>query len=148
LFREAVMRSRRFRNMPFWIFAPALLAGCTCPPEIPTAKVDVSGTYSYSGDSIFLLRGTITFEQEEDVVRVTGVTYENSRDRDLVGESVLRGNRLPITLVPKNGDTDYRADVTFLFSDDGETFCVEFSDTNGDAGGMGTYQGTKVNIEN
>jgi hypothetical protein len=120
------------------------VAGCSCPPEDPAAQVNVGGVYSYGGDSFYLLRGTITFEQEGDVVRVTGVTYENSGDRDLVGEGVLQGNKLPIVLVPKNGDTDYRAEVTFLFSNDGESFCVEFADTNGDTGGMGTYRGTRI----
>jgi hypothetical protein len=78
------------------------------------------------------------------VVRITDTTYENSSDRRLEGEATLQGNRLDIQLVPQNGDTNYRADVLFLFSEDGNEFCVEFSDTNGDAGELGTYRGTRI----
>jgi len=115
-----------------------------CAPPDPAAVVSVAGVFRYEGDSPFLLRGTITFEQEGDAVRVTGVTYDNSADRPLVGEGTLAGNRLEIDLVPENGDPDYLARVTFLFGDGGATFCVEFSDTNGDAGPLGTYSGTRI----
>ena len=92
----------------------------------------------------FLLRGTITFEQDGTRVRVTDTTYENAFDRALEGEGTLEGNRLLITLVPRNGETDYSAEVLFLFGDEGATFCVEFDDTNGDAGPMGTYRGERL----
>ncbi|HOB73395.1 MAG TPA: hypothetical protein PKG54_02615 [Phycisphaerae bacterium] len=115
-----------------------------CPEENSAAVVNVAGVYRYFGTRPFLLIGTITFEQEGDLVRVTDTTYENSNDRRLMGEAVLQGNRLEIQLVPQNGDTNYRADVLFLFSEDGNEFCVEFSDTNGDAGDLGTYRGTRL----
>jgi hypothetical protein len=71
-------------------------------------------------------------------------SYDNSSDRALESAfTPLHGNRLDIVLTPRNGDTNYRADVTFIFSDDGDTFCVEFSDTNGDTGGMGSYRGVR-----
>lgn len=135
------------------VIALALLA-CVGPPlprescatDQPNATgINVAGTYRYAGDSIFLLRGTITFAQEGDLVRVTGTTYDNSGDRDLISQpTALQGNRLDAVLTPKNGDPDYRAEVRFLFGDGGDTFCVEFSDTNGDAGPMGTYRGVRV----
>jgi len=117
--------------------------GGLCPGPDAGALVTVAGIYRYEGDSPFLLRGTITFEQDGDTVRVTRVTYENSADRPLVGEGTLHGNRLDIGLVPENGDPDYHAQVSFLFGADGATFCVEFADTNGDTGPMGTYTGRR-----
>ncbi|GMU23325.1 MAG: hypothetical protein AMXMBFR13_34040 [Phycisphaerae bacterium] len=116
----------------------------TCAAQVAEADVNVAGIYRYGGDSPRLLTGTITFEQEGDVVRVLDTTYDLTADRRLEGTAVLRGNRLTIQLVPRNGDEDYTADVTFLFSDDGTEFCVEFSDTNGDAGPMGTYKGVRI----
>jgi len=110
----------------------------------PGGVPQVAGTYTYQGGQFgFFLRGSITFEQTGDVVRVTGVTYDNANDRDLVGEATLAGNELDIELTPKNGDPDFRADVTFIFAPDGSTFEVAFSDTNGDAGDLGSYVGTK-----
>jgi hypothetical protein len=48
-------------------------------------------------------------------------------------------------LVPKNGDTDYRADVSFEFSDGGRHFrLLGFSDTNGDSGGPDSYYGDRL----
>ena len=115
----------------------------SCPEEVASAAFDVSGTFRYRSAIPFDLTGTITFEQSGQTVRVTGTTYDFGDDRDLVGEGTLVGNRLDIVLVPKNGDTDYRADVTFLFSEDGGRFCVSYSDTNGDAGDMGSFAGTR-----
>lgn len=145
---------QRRRNACLAILGTAGLlagAGCPgagsqdpCPQEDFQASVNVAGTYRYFGTRPFLLIGTITFEQEGDLVRVTDTTYENSGDRRLMGQATLQGNRLNILLVPQNGDTDYLADVTFLFSEDGNEFCVEFSDTNGDAGELGTYRGTRI----
>jgi len=135
-------------------FVPVALLACggagpdaataPCAPEDPGAAVAVAGIFRYEGASPFLLRGTITFEQSGDTVRVTSVTYENSADRPLVGEGTLSGNRLDIELVPENGDPDYHALVTFLFGDGGSTFCVGFADSNGDAGTQGTYTGARV----
>ncbi len=89
------------------------------------------------------MSGTITFAQEGDTVRVVNTTYDFGSDRALEGEAQLQGNTLLITLVPRNGDTDYRADVTFVFSGDGDEFCVSFSDTNGDAGELGSFVGVR-----
>lgn len=115
-----------------------------CPPENANAAIDVSGVWRYAGENIFLLRGTITFEQQGNQVRVTDTTYDNAGDRALKSEfTPLQGNKLVLVMTPKNGDTNYTANVTLLFSDDGKKFCCEFSDTNGDAGDMGTYTGFK-----
>src|SRR5687767_2277206 len=85
--------------------------------ENPSANINVAGTYRFFGDDIFLLRGTITLTQQDNLVSVTGVTYDNSGDRDLVGgPTALQGNKLDIVMVPKNGDTDYIANVKFIFS--------------------------------
>jgi hypothetical protein len=131
------------------VLVAGVLAGCSANAETPAAKglagvPAVAGTFRYQGSSFaFFLIGTITFEQSGDTVRVTQVTYDNSNDRPLVGEGTLHGNQLDILLVPENGDTDFEADVTFVFSADGSTFDVSFSDTNGDNGGLGSYQGTR-----
>ena len=77
-------------------------------------------------------------------MRVTGTTYaNNANDRSLMGEADLAGNRLDIVLVPVNGDMDFEANVTFMFSEDSETFVASFSDTNGDMGPLGSYTGTR-----
>jgi hypothetical protein len=138
--------------------APAvlLLAACNssdppAPPEeavwncdeLPTAVVDVTGTYKYQGNNGFILRGTITFVQTGTTVVCTGTTYDNSHDRELEGEATIVGNRLDIVLVPKNGDTDYEASVTFLFSPDGSEFCCSFADTNDDTGPLGSFTGVR-----
>lgn len=115
-----------------------------CQPASPTATLDVSGTYAYSGMPPFNLSGTIVFEQEEDMVRVVNTTYDAGNNRALMGEAALEGNELQIALVPLNGDTDYRADVLFRFTIDGKRFCVEFSDTNDDAGPLGSFIGQRV----
>ncbi len=121
--------------------------GCpsTAPP--PAGQpINVAGTFRYSGRSFLSLRGTITFTQEGDQVRVTGATYDNSGDRDLVGgPAPIVGDTLNIVLVPKNGDPDYRADIKFVFTADGSQFSVQYSDTNGDAGDLGSYRGTRQN---
>jgi hypothetical protein len=111
--------------------------------ELPAAVVDVTGTYRYSSTTGYFLRGTITFVQTGTTVQCTGCTYDNANDRELEGVATIVGNRLDITLVPINGDLDYTADVTFLFSPDGNEFCCGFSDTNGDAGPMGSYTGVR-----
>jgi hypothetical protein len=125
-----------------------LLAGCPSDPAAPApagvGPPRVAGTFRYQGSAVeFLLRGSITFEQEDDRVRVVEVTYDNSNDRALVGEGVLHENVLDIVLVPENGDTDFEADCKFVFSADGSRFDVEFSDTNGDAGPLGSYVGNR-----
>jgi hypothetical protein len=114
-----------------------------CEDATVTA-LDVTGVYRYQGDrSPFLLRGTITFEQTGDMVRVVDTTYDNANDRALEGLGTLVDNRLDIVLVPINGDLDYQAEITFLFSPDGATFCCGFSDTNDDAGPLGSYFGER-----
>ena len=130
-----------------WVFL-FLLASCTdvgvfIPPENPAAMVDVNGTYDYFGGSAqFGLLGTITFQQAGNTVQVVSTTYANAIDRSLMGAAELAGNRLDIVLVPVNGDMDFEAQVTFLF-EDGERFVVSFSDTNGDTGPLGSYQGAR-----
>jgi len=134
-----------------WIVSLAAVMAGACNPfprcatENADATINVAGTYRYVGDKATLLRGTITFEQQGNFVRVVNTTYDNSSDRALESAfTPLSGNRLDIVLVPRNGDTNYRADVTFIFSEDGNSFCVEFSDTNGDAGPLGTYSGLRL----
>ena len=116
---------------------PASGPGCAEPD--PSAAVDVNGTYRYVG----ALRGTITLVQTGNTVELTNTTYENADDRPVVGSADLDGNVLDIVLVPENGDPDYRADVRFVFDNGGDTFCVSFSDTNDDVGGLGSYTGVK-----
>ena len=114
-----------------------------CPPVIDAgASVVVNGTYRYASP-IFALRGTIDFAQQGELVQVTDTRYDNApRDRSVVGTAALAGNRLDIRLVPKNGDTDYTANVSFVFTEGGRRFCVpQFSDTNGDTGGDGSFFG-------
>ncbi|MFI5401798.1 MAG: hypothetical protein ACHQ1G_02600 [Planctomycetota bacterium] len=113
--------------------------------ELPTAVVDVTGTYRYASDTGYFLRGTIVFEQTGTTVRCTSTTYDNAIDRELEGEATIVGNRLDIHLVPTNGDLDFSADVTFLFSPDGDRWCCSFADTNGDNGPLGSYEGVRQN---
>jgi len=125
---------------------PLLLAGCPSSGRsqqgIPNPFVQ--GTYLYVGSSgAFPLRGLITFEQDNDTVRVLSTTYFNALDRSLKGETTLVGDTVTIRLVPVNGDTDFHADCTFVFSADRNTFDVQFADTNGDAGPFGSYRGTR-----
>lgn len=120
-----------------------VLPSTRCAAPNGEASIDVAGVYRYSSPT-FQLAGTITLEQEGEVVRVVNTTYDFEDDRALMGEARLQGNLLDITLVPINGDTDYRANVRFTFSLDGDRFCVEFSDTNGDSGEQGSYTGVRV----
>jgi hypothetical protein len=127
------------------------LGGCGSSPATPltcaapdsAAQVQVGGSYQYASSSHkFHLRGTITFAQTDAVVEVTDTFYENARDRALGGVGELRGNRYDVGLVPLNGETNYRAEVSFVFGDGGRNFCLlGFSDTNGDKGGLGSYYG-------
>ncbi len=125
-------------------------AGCTlvplesCVTNEAHATFSVTGVYRYRAAELFDLSGTITFAQEGDTVRVIDTTYDFVANRALTGIGDLEGNRLIITLVPRNGDTNYRADVTFLFSDDGDEFCVAFSDTNADTGELGSFIGIRL----
>lgn len=118
-----------------------------CPAVVDGGTVAApTGVYRYASP-VFTLRGTISFAPAEGaMVRVTDTTYDNApRDRALTGTASLAGNRLDIALVPKNGDTDYTAQVAFVFSDEGRRFCVlGFSDTNGDTGGTGSFFGQRL----
>ena len=137
----------------------AVAVGCFVPVDIDScsalntqAMIDVGGTFRYSGagENIdtsqgFVISGTITFEQDGNRVRVTNTTYDFSGLRALQSEfTELDGNRLLLEMTPINGDTDYTANVGFLFSDDGGEFCVEFMDTNNDQGDLGSFVGERV----
>jgi hypothetical protein len=137
-----------------WLVLTGLLAAaCTRTPARPACPavadggvtLAVNGVYRYAS-SLFELRGTISFAQQGEVVQVTGTSYDNApRDRSVVGMAPLAGNRLDVRLVPGNGDTDYTANVSFVFTEGGRRFCVrEFSDTNGDTGGDGSFFGLQV----
>ncbi len=127
---------------------PAAMAGCLHgggnQQVDPVPNPFVDGVYIYSGNSgAFPLRGLITFEQDGDTVRVLSTTYFNALDRSLKGETTIVGDTVTIRLVPVNGDTDFHADCTFVFSTDRNTFQVQFADTNGDNGPLGSYRGTR-----
>jgi len=124
----------------------------SCPEEAEDATgVNVAGVFRYSGQGLnagtggtFELSGTISFEQEENRARVVDTTYDFSGLRRLESEfAELRGNRLNLALSPRNGDADYQAAVKFVFSLDGDEFCVEFMDTNNDQGGLGSFRGVR-----
>ncbi len=113
--------------------------GPSCSEPDASAVVSVAGNYRYFGH----LRGTIQLEQSGSTVSIVKTTYENANDRPVIGSGELAGNVLDAVLVPENGDTDYRADVRFVFTSDGGEFCVAFSDTNGDRGPLGSYTGRR-----
>ena len=108
------------------------------------SHIDVTGTYNWGenptslapGTSSERSQGTITFVQTGPVVQVTGTTHDAPGNRDLTGSGTFVGNVLDISLVPKNGDTDYTATMRFTFSEDdgGDRFQTDFSDTNADHG--------------
>ena len=108
-------------------------------PADPSAETPtVSGTYEWTatiqGENPGLGLGTITFAQDGDVVAVTNTTHESTADRDLMGSATFEGNVLVMQMVPRNGETDYSADVTFRFTADGSRFDVDFTDSNNDFG--------------
>jgi len=155
---EVAMRSSRGPDRCLLAYLMPLLltaVGCLgddsplhvqCPAVDPQASVEATGVYRYLSYE-FALRGTITFEQQpgQRAVSVTDTSYDNAMDRALAGMATLQGNRLDITLAPRNGDTNYSAQVMFVFSDGGSRFCLlGFSDTNGDTGGIGSYLGSQV----
>ena len=125
--------------------APTTATEVTQTTEVTAlSTLDVSGTYQFVGEEVpNTMTGTITFQQEEDLVRVTGTKYENNPSRELKGEATIKGTRLEIVLVPINDDPTYEAEVLFIFSEDGDTFEVSFTDTNGDEGDMGSYTGVR-----
>jgi len=136
------------------LLACALLGSCGSPTELveeflcatdnPGASINVAGTYDYRGTLPYNLNGSITFQQNGAAIECVETTYTGlSANRPLIGSGTLVGNTLQIALVPENGDMDYRADVTIRFSDGGDRFCVAFSDTNADAGGLGSFTGTR-----
>ena len=144
------------RTCARWSGAVAALALSACgaehdelpdPPRCPaldqSAAPNVEGVFDYAS-RVWPVYGTIAFEQAGHQVRVTDTSYANANDRALDGEGVLDGNRLEIMLTPKNGDTDYQAQVDFVFSEDGGVFCLlGFADTNGDEGGPGSHYGQR-----
>jgi hypothetical protein len=143
--REA--RGARAREV--LVLAAVAAAGCVgneeapirCAAVDPQASIIAAGVYRYASPE-FALSGTITFAQEGSLVRVTDTTYDRGSDRALAGGATLAGNRLDVELTPKNGDTNYTAQVQFVFSDGGRRFCLlGFSDTNGDTGQEGSYLG-------
>jgi hypothetical protein len=113
--------------------------GPSCTAVDADAGPNVAGTYRYAG----ALRGTITLEQTGNTVRLIKTFYDNADDRPLIGEGTLAGNELRMRMIPENGDTDYEAQVRFVFDAIGDRFCVEFSDTNDDRGGLGSYVGRR-----
>ena len=114
-----------------------------CPEIEPDAAVEVTGLYRYAS-GIFDLSGTITFEQSASGVAVTDTTYDTGKDRALIGPGRLQGNRLDLVLIPRNGDTDYTANVSLVFTPGVPRFCLlEFSDTNGDKSGLASYIGER-----
>ncbi len=123
----------------------------SCAIEDAQAAINVNGVYRYSGEGAnqesgasFGLSGTITFEQDGNRVRVTDTTYDFAGLRRVdSGFAELQGNRLALVMTPINGDRDYIADVTFIFDDGGDTFCVAFEDTNNDAGDLGSFRGVR-----
>ena len=131
-------------------FVPVDVSDCA-EEDSDAAVIDVAGVFRYSGTGMngengptFQLSGTITFEQDGRMVRVSGATYNNRALRSVQSEfAELSGNRLALVLTPNNGDTDYRAAVKFVFTEDGNQFCVEFTDTNNDNGGPGSFVGTR-----
>jgi hypothetical protein len=115
-----------------------------CPAIDGAAAITAAGVYRYVSAE-FALSGTITFAQEGSLLRVTDTSYDTGNDRSLIGSAALAGNRLDIVLTPKNGDTNYTAQVSFVFSDGGRRFCLlGFSDTNGDTGQEASYLGAQV----
>lgn len=144
---------RNVVSLPTWCVALVtvlLVTSCVvlpsgrCAQQDETATLEVSGVFRYAASKGFGLSGTIVFAQQGDTVRVLDTTYDFGTDRALQGEAPLEGNTLDIQLFPRNGDTDYRADVVFVFSDDGNEFCVAFSDTNGDRGDLGSFVGVRI----
>lgn len=107
-------------------------------PDPASPTPDVAATYEWianiQGSNSYTLTGTIAFEQSGNRVSVANTTHSNPANRDLIGTADLEGNVLTMQMVPRNGDTDYVADVTFRFSADGDRFEVDFSDTNEDFG--------------
>jgi len=137
------------------------VGGCTaqtlvedCADERENATINVAGVFRYVGNGVnaetgggFNLSGTITFEQQDNKVRVTDTSYDFSGLRRLESEFAdLRGNELFLTLTPINGDTDYEAAIKFVFSEDGNEFCVEFMDTNNDQGALGSFTGVRKSV--
>jgi hypothetical protein len=119
-------------------------AACDQAPDPAATPADISGVYRYRSLT-YALRGNIAFTQTGARVSVGGITYDNADDRPLMGEADLVGNRLDVVLVPTNGDTDYRADVAFVFDQQATSFClVSFSDTNDDFGGAQSYFGERL----
>ena len=140
----------RTRLVTLLLSGGALAAGCSpqplvedCADQRETATLNVAGVNADTGGS-FNLSGTITFEQQDNMVRVTDTTYDSGGLRRLESEfAELRGRTVFLSLSPINGDTDYQAAVTFVFGDQGNEFCVGFTDTNSDQGAVGSFTGVR-----
>jgi hypothetical protein len=140
--------------LPFGCFMPLDINDCA-EDNLEATGINVAGVFRYSGMGVnesggqgFVLSGTITFEQEGNMVRVIDTTYDNNILRALESDFVeLRGNRLGMLMRPKNGDTTYSAAVNFVFTEDGNEFCVQFEDTNGDMGDKGSFVGTRESTD-
>ena len=148
----------RTRLLTVLLCGGPVAAGCTpqplgedCADQREDATLNVAGVFRYAGNGVnadtggsFNLSGTITFEQQDNMVRVTDTTYDSGGLRRLESEFAdLRGNELVLTLNPINGDTDYQAAIKFVFGEDGNEFCVEFVDTNNDQGALGSFTGVR-----
>ena len=140
--------------MQTWLVATAFLvtlasSGCTTLSFVgrdfspisaePTASIpNVDGIYEWiaeiRGANTYTLTGTITFEQDGPTVSIANTIHSNPANRDLVATADLEGNVLNMMMVPRNGDTDYTADVTMRFTSDGARFESEFDDTHDDFG--------------
>ncbi|MCH8148522.1 MAG: hypothetical protein IH987_11095 [Planctomycetes bacterium] len=148
----------RTRLVTLLLSGGALAAGCSLQPLVEdcadkreVATINVAGVFRYAGNGAnaetggsFNLSGTITFEQQDSMVRVTDTTYDSGGLRRLESEFAdLDGNELLLNLTPINGDTDYEATIRFVFSEDGNEFCVGFTDTNSDQGALGSFTGVR-----
>ena len=139
------------------VFAAALLLAACSGQPVPEPLVStggpadgqITGIYLYQGmgvnaqtDQEFRLSGTITFEPDGNRVRVSATTYDGASLRPLDSEfGELDDDTVLLSLAPSNGDSGYRAEVTFVFSSDRSEFQVTFEDTNNDMGELGSFVG-------
>ena len=141
-------------------FAPALLTLALLVPAAarsqealpPPGESPILAWFDFEGEAVETGPYTlIAYEDARGSVRLTTryrlSGFRSVEIRDVAGDgdfAELQGNRLETVLTPINGDEDYVANVTFLFSEDGNSFCVAFNDTNRDAGELGSFRGERV----